>query len=376
MEVIRRPAAFGAYSGTFEATAAIDRRSAVLGSIDSALRGIGQVILINNPVTGIIFVLGICLHWPWAAVLTLSCALVSTLVATALRYDHESIRNGLYSFNGTLFGVLGAVFLLGEWAIHAVVISLFAAALSVPVMKITVEILVVKLEVPALTLTFALLGSLTLLLLPATANGRANLALLQPVTRSQAPTDPGLREQLTGTPVGLVEGLFHATFRGIGQVVLMDSVLVGVFIVLGIAAASRIGAVMAVLGSLAGALAGVGIGADGYSIYHGLWGYNGAVVAVGLFGVILEARRTTFVASVVAAAVSGLLYGALSQLMAPWGIVPLSFPLVLAILGTVFALKGLPDAIVPLGEHSTAETRLRRGRGGGAGRGAVEPTAR
>ncbi len=364
--MIRRAVALDDWSGTFEATAAIDRKSSALGVIDSSLRGIGQVILVNNPVTGLLFLLGICLHWPWAAVLTLGCAVVSTVVATTLHYDHESIRKGLYSFNGTLFGVLGAVFLLGEWAIHAVVISLFAAALSVPVMKITVEILVVKLDAPALTLTFALLGSLLLLLLPATAHGRANLALLQPVTRSEAATDPALRAQLDGPAADFAEGLFNATFRGIGQVVLMDSVLVGVLIVLGIAAASRIGAVMAVLGSIAGALAGLGIGADGYAVYHGLWGYNGAVVAVGLFGIVLEVRRMTFVASIVAAAVSGLLYGALSQLMAPWGIVPLSFPLVLAILGTVFALKGTPDTLVPIGEHSIAEARLRRGRRGSA----------
>lgn len=347
------------YSGTFQATEKIEKSNPVLGVIDSSLRGIGQIFLINNPLTGLAFLVAVSIHSLWGGTLLVSGALVATLTALLLGYDSGVVRLGFYSFNGALFGVLGAVFLQGEWAWGNALFTLLAAAMSVPVMQATIEILVVKFDVPALSLTFGLLGLLVLLLAPATANGNGNVSLLQPVERFSLTPDPVLRTAADGETVDALTGLFNATFRGIGQVVLMDSVLVGILIVVGIALATRVGALMAVLGSLSGALAAQAIGADGSEIYHGLWGYNGAVVAVGLFGIVLVPSLKSFVATLIAAAASALLYGALTQFLAPYGIIPLSLPLVIVIIGAVFAFRGSKIGVIAIADYSNTEQQLR-----------------
>ncbi|GAA1597998.1 urea transporter [Leucobacter chromiireducens] len=347
------------FSGTFRATEHIDQANAALGVLDSAFRGIGQIFLINNPLTGLALLLAITTQSVWAGTLLLGGALISTLTALLLGYDSSVVRLGFFSFNGALFGVLGAVFLQGEWVLGNAVFTLLAAAISVPIMQATIEVLVLRFDAPALSLTFGLLGLLVLLLAPATAHGNGNMSILQPVQRFAHAPDPVLRAAVDGPPVDALSGLVNATFRGIGQVVLMDSVLAGVLIVIGIALATRVGAIMAVLGSLTGALAGQAIGADGSEIYHGLWGYNGAVVAVGLFGVILVPSVRAFIATIVAAAASALLYGALTQFLAPYGIIPLSLPLVIVIIGAVLALRASRIGVIPIPDYSNAEHQLR-----------------
>ena len=348
------------YSGTFEATRGIEQRSLFLAALDSSLRGIGQIFLINNPLTGLILCVAIATHSLWGATMLLCGAVVSTFVALLLGYDSGVIRLGFYSFNGALFGVLGAVFLSGEWSVSNFGFAMLAAAVSVPVMKATIEVIVERFDAPALSLTFGLFGILVLLLLPAAAFSNANISLMQPVARLAESPDPNLRMEADGSFDGdLLGHLVQATFRGIGQVVLMDSVLVGVLIVIAIAFATRVGALMAILGSLAGSLAGLAIGGDGWEITHGLWGYNGAVVAVGLFGVVLRPTWKALVASLAAAAGSGLLYGALVQLLAPYGVIPLSLPLVIVIIGAVLAFRGSRIDVVPIPEYSNAERHWR-----------------
>ena len=357
--MLQNASPFDRYSGTFGLTHELHEHSRIAGMFDSTLRGIGQIFLMNNPLTGLAIAVAVSVHSVWMGVMLLLGAMVATLLAHLLGYADAVIRLGFYSFNGALFGVLGAVFLAGEWVWTNLILTLLVAALSVPVMKVTIEVLAVTFQVPALSLTFGVVGSFFLLLMPATAYSNADTTLLQPVERYAVPPDPVLRATLDGGEVGLLPGLFNATFRGVSQVVLVDSVLIGVLIVLAIALATRFGAVMAVLGSLAGSGAGMLIGADGFEVYHGLWGYNGAVVAAGLFGIVLEPNWRSFVASIFAAASSGLLYGALSELLAPYGIIPLSLPLVIVIIGSAFAFSESRITVISIPEYSNAEHRIR-----------------
>lgn len=347
------------YSGIFDLTKNLHIRSKFGGLVDSSLRGVGQIFLINNPLTGLFMTVAIAFGSLWGALMLLAGSLISTAVAIVLRYDFGVIRLGFYSFNGALFGVLGAVFLDREWSLQNFTFTMLAAVVSVPLMKATIEFFVGGFDAPALSFAFGSLGILLLLLTPATAYGNANIALLQPVQRYAVEPDPSLRINSDSGQLDLAVGLFNATFRGISQVVLMDSVLVGLLIVVAIGLATRIGAIMVVLGSMVGGLTGIVIGADGFQVVHGLWGYNGAVVAVGLFGIVLETRFLSFILTLAAAACSALLYGALSELLNPYGVIPLSLPLVLVIIGTVLALKNSRINVIPIAEYATAENRLR-----------------
>lgn len=76
--------------------------------IEANLSGVGQIMLQNNWLTGLLFLVGI--FWNsylmgWGALLGLVSA---TLSARLLNYKDEDISNGLYGFNGALdcFGCL------------------------------------------------------------------------------------------------------------------------------------------------------------------------------------------------------------------------------------------------------------------------------
>jgi urea transporter len=78
--------------------------------VDTNLRGAGQVMFQNNPLTGLLFIVGIF----WGAVAAgriavgigaLIALLISTLTAMALNVEHESLHQGLYGFNGILVGI-------------------------------------------------------------------------------------------------------------------------------------------------------------------------------------------------------------------------------------------------------------------------------
>lgn len=348
------------YSEQFAATRSVHERSLTLGILDGSLRGVGQIFLMNNPITGFLLVVGVAIVSPWPAALFFAGAVAGTLTAVVVGLPRPIWRDGLYGFNGALIGLLGGVFLVDEWSMRVAAFTVLAACLSTPVMHATVVVFTEKLGVPALSLTFGLLGVLMLLLAPAVAYGRGNTALLVPVERLAVEQDPTLRATETGGAVDLVTGLFNAVLRSLSEVFLLDSALLGVVVIVALAACSRAAAGFAVVGALTGSLVGLAMGADGYDVYLGLWGYNGAVVAVALGGIVLDPTWRSSLVAIIGAAASALLYGALSELLNPYGVIPLSLPLVVVIIGTALAVQGMDTLrAVPLTEYGAFETRRR-----------------
>ena len=83
---------------------------------DACLRGIAQVMLQNNPLTGVLFLAAIV----WAshaadayrlAIATIVAVVVATLTALWLRVDPDEFESGLYGYNATLVGLALATFL-------------------------------------------------------------------------------------------------------------------------------------------------------------------------------------------------------------------------------------------------------------------------
>ena len=90
--------------------------SAVLRFVDINLRGIGQVMLQNNPLTGALFLAAIA----WGAFAAgapevlfggLLALLTATLTAMWLRVDPEALGDGLYGYNAVLVGLALPTFL-------------------------------------------------------------------------------------------------------------------------------------------------------------------------------------------------------------------------------------------------------------------------
>lgn len=88
------------------------------------LRGMGQVVFLDNALSGAFILLGFYLNSPIMCALALLSTIVSTLTAVLLKCDSQAIRNGLYGFNGTLVGVAVPCFLIvGAWSVALLIVA-------------------------------------------------------------------------------------------------------------------------------------------------------------------------------------------------------------------------------------------------------------
>ena len=139
--------------------------STALRFIDSNLRGIGQVMFQDNPLSGALFFAAIvwgsiAAGMPQVAICGAIAVVVATLTAQVLRVDEATLRAGLYGFNGVLVGLALATFIAPGPLLWWYVV--LGAAVSVVTMSATANALK-ALGVPTLTFPFVLVTWLLLL---------------------------------------------------------------------------------------------------------------------------------------------------------------------------------------------------------------------
>lgn len=304
-------------------------RSALVGFVDALLRGAGQVMFQNNPLTGLLFLTGILYHSRMLAAAGALGLIVSTATALLLDVDRGLIRDGLFGFNGILVGI-GLAFFLAP-GLYLPVYILVSAAVSTVVMA-ALSRLLEPWGLPALTAPFVIATWLFLfavyefqLVQPGPLI--APLAL-DPQTASSTTLRP-----LVDSSVGAgltVPNLAHALLRGVGQVMFQDSAVTGVFFLVGILVNSRIAGGMAALGSAVAAATALSLGADGWDVYHGLYGFNAVLSAIAVGGTFLVADLASVLYAAFAAVAGAVTMAFTTVLLGPLGMPALTAPFVLA----------------------------------------------
>lgn len=323
--------------------------------IDYNLRGVGQVVFMNNPITGLLILAGMYVASPWLGVGGTIGLVVSTVTALLLGFDRGAIRNGLYGFNGVLVGAALATFLFGAWnpivILYIVVISAFSTVLMAALSKVFLS----AWNVPPFTLPF---NFATLIFF----FGALNWAQVQfvPSIQPRMPTVPAV---IPSGFVGTLDTVVNAVLRGIGQLFFANSIWSGVLIIIGILVASRIAAGFALIGSTVGMLTGVALGADGDAIYNGLWGFNSFDAALAIGGVFFVLSFSSGLFAVACAIATALFFGAISAMFVPWGLPALTLPFCFGTL-TFVLVKGLTGRLTPVPpeEVTTPEEHLHRPR--------------
>jgi urea transporter len=350
-----------------EAWSGLAEGNPVMTVVDTLLRGVGQVMFQNNPLTGLIFLAGIFVNSGKLGGLGLLGLAASTLTAYLLGADRALIRNGLFGFNGILVGIGLAFFLDYNGLLIGYVI--LGGALSTVAMMGLANLFSVW-DMPALTAPFVLTAWLLLFAVLLFANLRPNplIAPVAPDTRILPET--ALREAATGAgAIGLTPvNMTNALFRGIGEVMFQDKLATGVIFLFAIFVNSRISALFALLGSALGALTAWTVGASGVANFHGLYGFNPVLCAIALGGIFFVLTWRSAVYALVAALVSALVFAAISTFLAPIGMPALTAPFVLVTWIFLLAKAGF-KALVPVGlaDVSTAEATLEGYRTGGRG---------
>jgi urea transporter/Ca2+-binding EF-hand superfamily protein len=332
-------------SGTTPAWAGWLPRTRPGMAIDSALRGVGQAIFINNPISGALILLALVLQSPWMALLAGLGVASAHVSAHWLGCSAPARRNGIFGFNGVLVGC--AVGALGSPAgpgtfLVWILLTMAAAALSTAVMHTASEWILERTGLPPLTLPFCLVTWLLL--------GLAITAGLPLQTAAPPPA-----------AIGLPQALALAVPRGFGQVFLCAGSASGLLVLLAVALASPLAGLLGLSGSFGGALASLLSGGSSQTVALGLAGYNGVLTAIAVGGTFYPPTRRSLPVAVTASLIVSLLAPFLAGLLPP-GLPVLTLPFVLVTLATLLALRhGLPN-LLPVSLHSiiTAEEhRLR-----------------
>jgi urea transporter len=297
-------------------------RTAALRFVDINLRGVGQVMFQDNPLSGALFVAAIA--WgsfaagvPQVLFGGLLAIVSATLTAQWLRVELASLHAGLYGFNGLLVGLALATFIAPGPLLWAYVV--LGGAVSVVAMGATVGVARTW-GMPALTFPFVLV---TWLLLLATYGfaGLAGTAL--PAAGVVAPFTSMAATRMDA-------GLFvQATLLSIAQVFLKGSVIAALLFVAGLAVNSYAAAIAAVAGAVLAVITAHALGAESDLITGGLLGFSPVLTAVALGTVFRQPNLRVAVFAALGTVFTVVAQAAFNMALTPLAIPALTGPFVL-----------------------------------------------
>jgi urea transporter len=327
-----------------------------LGFVDWLLRGIGQVVFQNNPISGAVILAGIFYNsWIYGTACLVG-TIISTLTALLFRADRGMIKDGLFGFNGALIAIALVAYTSPNFTtgnipnLHLCLYIVLCAAFSTVIMPAFGAILgphkVSGLTMPFVLATWFFLG-----------------ALLQfstiDVSNALKPTSPS---DFTGPkPAYTWVTWFHGITMGIAEIFFQDNWVTGVIMLIGIAINSRIGAFMALMGSTLAVGAAVLYGAHDEAIRDGLFGYNAALTAMALGGFFLVLNVPGLIYTIIGVLVTARVWASLGIFLEPSGMPVLTSAFVFVTWLMLLAKNGFPSLIpVAPAEATTPEDNLRR----------------
>jgi len=223
-------------------------------------RGIGQVMFQNNALSGLLMLIGIFLNSWQMGILAVCGNIISTLTAHFSGYKYDDIKNGLYGFNGTLVGIAVGVFL--QLSVGSLIMLIIASALSTWIAYFfSQQRLLPGFTAPFILAVWGMLGVCSWLI-------------------------PDLLS-VSYTVIDTTQNInyFQAFCLGIGQVMFQgNTVLSGLFFLIGILINSRKTSLYTILGALLPIPLAILLEVDTTYLNAGLMGYNGVLCAIALGG--------------------------------------------------------------------------------------------
>lgn len=296
-------------------------RSRGVEFVDACLRGASQVLLQNNPVTGLLILIGIA--WgsigtghPQVIIGVLVGLVTGTLTAVLLRADASSLRSGLFGFNPLLTGA-GVTTFLDDRPLMWLFLVLGAAATTVVTQALTTVLN--TWGVPVLTFPFVL--TTWFLLTGAYQFGRLSINI---------PNPPALPGQVEVKAARLTGDVIPGFLEGVSQVFLVESWVAGLIILVSLVVNSIWSAIFAVIGTVSGTLLAIWFETGAVTVDQGLWGFNAVLTAVALGAVLHKPAGPTMVYALFGIFFTVLVQAALTTVLTPLGMPTLTAPFVIA----------------------------------------------
>jgi urea transporter len=298
------------------------KASTPLWFTDVCLRGIAQVMLQNNPLTGVLFLAAIV----WAshaadayrlAVAAILAVMVATLTALWLRVDSDELEAGLYGYNATLVGLTLATFLAPGPLLWLYVV--FGAVVSVTTTQAAFNLLK-PWGLPALTFPFVLVAWLMLL----ATYGFAGLN----GTSLPSGAVVGAYQPYHTDPLDIL-GFIQGTLKSISQVFLKADGVAALLLVAGLFVNSLAAAAFAVGGAILAVATAHLLGAESDLITGGLLGFSPVLTAITLGTVFYKPSPRVAAYAAVGTAFTVITQAAMNVALTPLAVPALTAPFVL-----------------------------------------------
>lgn len=322
----------------------------ILDFVNYNLRGIGQVIFVNNPFSGLLILLALFIQAPWIGWMSLLGVVSSTVMAIALKLDRDNIRNGIYGYNGILVGAALATFGSGgngdgnlAWAIAIIIFS----ALTTVMLKTFGVWWASTFDSPALTLPFNLA---TLLFLSLVALIPQSIFQLGTAATDSARVPLDMTQVFASIPINF------------GQVFLADNLIAGSLILLAVALCTPLGTVVGLVGGILGMVAAFILGIMPNDIYAGLWGYNSVLGAMAIGGIFYAPNLRSFLVGAGCAFLSALAIPLIAIATKPLGLPVLTLPFCIVTIGFFIFLRRSLSSLVPVALHAVTSPEEHRQR--------------
>ena len=219
----------------------------------SIFRGIGQVMLQKNAITGLLFLIGIFYASWLMGIGALMGVFVGTITALILKYEEKDILNGIYGFNGTLVGI--ALLFFFKPTILLFLLLIIAVIVSTIVMHFMYKNNLSPYTFPFVITTWVFIFLIKILnITPAAISGVLNFTNID---------------------------IFSGISLGFSQVMFQACIITGILFFIAILINSRIAAIYALVGSTIGLLTGLLFFPSSINLINlGIFGFNGVLCGI------------------------------------------------------------------------------------------------
>ncbi|XP_074658680.1 urea transporter 1-like [Tubulanus polymorphus] len=278
-------------------------------------RAIGAPIFLNNPISGLLILIGMLIATPWVAANAMIGLLVAVIVALALKLDRSSIASGGLTFHGMLVGLaLASSFNKQQHYAWVIIPVIVLSAISVYVAS-GLGTLCARVGLPAFNLPFNLV---TFVFMAACGVNNHHF----PLSDVSVSSNDTFRNSL---PLSWGQ-IFLGLPNSLAQIYGSASPVAGGLILLAMLVASPIILVHSVLGSFVAIFIALSVAAPPVQIAQGVWGFNAVLSCASLGGVFLVINVHSSILAFISAIFSTLIFGALGTVLAPARLPALAFP--------------------------------------------------
>ncbi|MBB4823453.1 urea transporter [Sporosarcina luteola] len=280
-----------------------------------SLKGVSQVILIENAVTGFFILAAILTTSIELGIIAFISSIIGTLVGQFGGADPKYVHQGLFGYNSVLTGLAVTLFLTGpfSWAI-ALFGAMIAAIFTAAMMNLFKNI-----GLPVLTFPFILLTWIVLL-----ASFRLKTFN---ITNELVPQDLSHWKLETAGHINW----WDAFISGIGQIFFLQGSIAGILLFFGLFWAGWRFGFYAIAGNVVAVAGAFLLGGEHTLIDLGLYGYNAilTVIAVGI--VFKEGKRPLApVSATIASFLTVPLIASVDTWLLPFGLSAFTMPFVIS----------------------------------------------